>query len=90
MQCKLCDKEFSNSSQLQEHRRLIHTGKTYDCPVCGKIFIHRAGRTYCMTKHKKRGEQESDAVEDTRVTLPNQETCENSKEQSGSTNVQAS
>ena len=43
-----------------------------------------------MTKHKKRGEQESDGVQDTGVTLTSQETCENTKEQSGSTNVQAS
>ena len=43
-----------------------------------------------MTKHKKRGEQESDGVQDTGVTLPNQDICENTKGQSGSTNVQAS
>ena len=43
-----------------------------------------------MTKHRKRGEQESDGIEENRVTLPNQETCENSKEQSGSTNVKTS
>ena len=87
MQCKLCDKEFSNSSQLQEHRRLAHTGKTYDCPVCRKIFIHRAGRTYCMTKHKKSGERESDGGQDTGVTLPKKETYENTEKQSGSTTV---
>ena len=43
-----------------------------------------------MTKHKKRGERESDGVRDSGVTLPNQEICESTKVQSGSTNVQAS
>ena len=58
LQCKLCNEEFRNSSQLQEHRRLAHTGKKYECPVCGKTFIHRGGRTYCMAKHKKKEEEE--------------------------------
>ena len=39
-----------------------------------------------MTKHKKRGEQETDGVRDTGV---NREICENTKEQSGNMNVKA-
>ena len=34
-----------------------------------------------MTKHRKRGEQETDGVQDPEMKLPNKETCGNTEEQ---------
>lgn len=39
--CKVCDKEFSSSSQLQQHSKLHDVNKKYVCEICGSRFIRR-------------------------------------------------
>jgi len=37
--CSLCDKSFSDSGNLQRHKRSVHSNRRpYDCCYCGKLF----------------------------------------------------
>ncbi|KAL8184378.1 UNVERIFIED_CONTAM: hypothetical protein K2H54_015487 [Gekko kuhli] len=46
--CPECDREFSNSSNMQKHL-LVHRGeRPYGCHVCGKSFAHPSN----LTKHQ--------------------------------------
>jgi len=37
--CSLCDKHFSHSRSLQEHKRYVHSDRRpFECPHCGKLF----------------------------------------------------
>ncbi|KAF2895092.1 hypothetical protein ILUMI_11080 [Ignelater luminosus] len=39
--CKVCDKEFSTSSSLQQHSKLHDVNKKYVCEICGQRFIRK-------------------------------------------------
>jgi len=46
--CDLCEKLFSDKSNLYRHKRMVHSGKRFVCQSCNKSFT-RAGK---LRKHK--------------------------------------
>ena len=38
IKCKDCGKEFNKRADLKLHIRDIHTGKSFSCPTCDKVF----------------------------------------------------
>jgi len=42
--CSLCTKSFSDSNNLQSHKRHVHSNRRrYHCPYCGKLFNREHG-----------------------------------------------
>jgi len=47
-QCDLCDKKYSRSNHLKEHKKTVHDGVKYSCDECdykatsqGNLKIHK-------------------------------------------------
>uniref|UniRef100_A0A803JCH0 Zinc finger protein 605 n=1 Tax=Xenopus tropicalis TaxID=8364 RepID=A0A803JCH0_XENTR len=52
VQCKDCDRVFTNKGRLAVHSR-VHTEQTsYPCPICERSFIYKANLERHQQKHK--------------------------------------
>ena len=40
--CGICDLKFQNLSNLNKHKKFVHSTGAFPCPVCGKVFKHES------------------------------------------------
>ena len=41
-ECPVCDKVFTDKSNLLEHKKSIHQGVTYNCDQCDQTYSYRS------------------------------------------------
>ena len=40
--CGICDLKFQNLSNLNKHKKFVHSTGMFPCPICGKVFKHES------------------------------------------------
>ncbi|XP_035513171.1 zinc finger protein 585A-like [Morone saxatilis] len=46
--CELCNRKFTNASQLVKHKQLHEEKRSFICEICGKLFTSHADLTECV------------------------------------------